>query len=120
MPPRPVDVAPMTAADLKRRLDGGEPLVVLDVREEDERSLCAIPVPPGAVDLHIPMGQVPSRFEEIARAVSTGPLVVYCHLGMRSMVVARWLAAQGLAGVHNLERGIDAWAVDVDTGLTRY
>lgn len=120
MPPQPADVATLTAIGLKRRLDSGERLAVLDVREDDERELCAIAVPGDAVDLHVPMGQVPARFDEIAAAASEGPLVVYCHLGMRSMVVARWLAARGVAGLHNLDGGIDAWSVDVDPSLPRY
>ncbi len=110
----------MTAPDLKRRLDEGESLVLLDVREDDERACCAIPSPASATDLHIPMGQVQDRLAAIVEASAAGPLVVYCHLGQRSAMVARWLAAQGIATVHNLDGGIDAWTDRVDPGLPRY
>jgi rhodanese-related sulfurtransferase len=118
--PLPPDVAVMTAGDLKRRLDQGGPVAVLDVREDEERAFCAIPLPPTTADLHIPMGRVSSRLAEIRRAAAAAPLVVYCHLGMRSLVVARWLASHGVEGVHNLEGGIDAWSATVDPGVPRY
>jgi rhodanese-related sulfurtransferase len=120
MPSEPPDVARMTAADLKRRLERGEPVAVLDVREDDERAFCAIPLPPTAAGLHIPMGRVSSELAEIRRAAEAAPLVVYCHLGVRSLAVARWLAAQGLNRVHNLDGGIDAWSTTIDPGVPRY
>lgn len=120
MPSEPPDVARMAAGDLKRRLDRGEAVAVLDVREEDERAFCAIPLPPAVRDLHVPMGLVSSRLEEIRREAGAAPLVVYCHLGMRSLVVARWLASQGLDQVHNLDGGIDAWSTAVDPSVPRY
>jgi rhodanese-related sulfurtransferase len=116
----PPDVAWMTADDLKRRLDRGEPVTVLDVREDDERAFCAIHLPPTATDLHVPMGLVSSRCAEIRRATAAAPLVVYCHLGVRSLAVARWLASQGMDRVHNLDGGIDAWSATVDPNVPRY
>ncbi|MBX6311887.1 MAG: sulfurtransferase [Isosphaeraceae bacterium] len=116
----PPGVGHLSALRLKQRFEAGEPLALLDVREDVERTLCAIPAPLGATDLHIPMGQVPARLDEIRRAVATAPLVVYCHLGQRSLWVARWLAAQGVAGIHNLSGGIDAWSEQVDPTMPRY
>ena len=120
MNPRASGVSQLSASDLKGRLDRGEAVVVLDVREDHERDLCAIPTPPNAIDLHIPMGQVPARLEELRAEVGSAPLVVYCHLGMRSMTVASWLVKRGLQDVHNLEGGIDAWSEAVDPNLPRY
>ena len=120
MNPRASGVSQLSASDLKGRLDRGEAVVVLDVREDHERDLFAIPTPPNATDLHIPMGQVPARLEELRAEVGSTPLVVYCHLGMRSMTVASWLVKRGLPDVHNLEGGIDAWSVAVDPDLPRY
>ena len=60
-------------------------------------SLCAIAVPPTAGDLFIPMRQIPSQIDEVQAAVARGPLVVYCHHGVRSLAVAEWLAERGLA-----------------------
>ena len=115
------DVAHISPADLKSRLDRGEPTVVLDVREDDERAYCALPVPPPSTDLHIPMGEIPARLDEI-RAASGGniPFIVYCHHGVRSMTVATYLAARGIPDLHNLDGGIDAWSARVDPALPRY
>ncbi len=120
MPGSPDDVAPLSAIDLKRLLDRGEPVVLLDVREDFERDLCALPAGSGVVDLHVPMGQIPGRVAEIVEAAAGGPLVVYCHHGQRSMVVALWLAARGVADLRNLDGGIDAWSLGVDPSVPRY
>jgi rhodanese-related sulfurtransferase len=120
MNPWATGVPQLSASDLKRRLDRGEAVVVLDVREDHERDYCAIPTPPGVTDLHIPMGQVQESLERLRAAAGAAPLVVYCHHGMRSMTVASWLVKRGLPGVHNLEGGIDAWSVAVDPELPRY
>ncbi|QEH34389.1 molybdopterin biosynthesis protein MoeB [Aquisphaera giovannonii] len=95
-------------------------MTLLDVREPMERSFCAIPVPPTAGDLHIPMRQVPSHLEALAAAADRGPLVVYCHHGVRSMAVAEWLVARGVRGVQNLRGGIDAWSLEADPQVPRY
>jgi len=110
----------LTAPAVADRLRAGEPITLLDVREPAERAFAAIPVPPSAADLFIPMADVPSRTPEIREAIARGPLIVYCHHGVRSMMVAQWLAAQGLAGAINLAGGIDAWSVEVDSAVPRY
>jgi rhodanese-related sulfurtransferase len=113
-------VRQLSAAELKQRLERGERLTLVDVREEDERTFAAIAVPPTAADLHVPMAQVAARFNDLSDAAQEAPLVVYCHLGVRSMAVASWLASQGLAGVANLEGGIDAWSIEADPRVRRY
>jgi rhodanese-related sulfurtransferase len=116
----PSSVGELTATDLKARLDRGEPLTVLDVREDHEREHAAIHLPTTAVDLHIPLGQVTSRFDEISVASSGRTLVVYCHHGIRSMAAATWLIGRGILDVRNLEGGIDAWSRRVDLAVARY
>jgi rhodanese-related sulfurtransferase len=116
----PVPVASIRASDLHRRLEQREMLVILDVREDEERALCLLPLPDSAIHLHVPMGTIPAQFESIREASRARPIVVYCHLGMRSMVVAQWLAGRGVHDVHNLEGGIDAWSTEVDPSLPRY
>ena len=120
MHPSGASVDRMTVVELKQRLDRGELLTVLDVREDHERAFCAIPLPATAADLHIPMAQVPALFDDLRAAASTALLVVYCHHGMRSMTVAGWLARRGVEAVHNLEGGIDAWSERVDPSVPRY
>ena len=84
---------------------------VLDVREPWEFAICSLP---GSV--HIPMGQITRRFEELAR---DRPVVCVCHHGMRSLQVAMWLERQGYETV-NLAGGIDAWAREVDPACPTY
>jgi rhodanese-related sulfurtransferase len=104
---------------LVARMASGEPIALLDVREPFERDLATIP-PGRAVELAIPMGEIPARIDEVARVAEERPTVVYCHHGQRSMVVARWLAARGVGGLLNLEGGIDAWSTDADPSTPRY
>lgn len=85
---------------------------VLDVREDWELAQASLP---GAV--HIPMGQIPKRYQELD---STQAWVVVCHHGMRSLQVAQFLASKGFTAVSNLAGGIDAWAEQVDPGMPRY
>jgi rhodanese-related sulfurtransferase len=114
------DVSRVSVVELKLQLDRGDPLTLLDVREDDERVFCAIPVPLTAADLHIPMAQIPARFGDLQAEAESAPLIVYCHLGMRSMAVASWLVRQGIRNVHNLEGGIDAWSGTIDPTVPRY
>lgn len=85
---------------------------ILDVREDNELSICSIE---GA--LHIPMAEVPDRYAELPKDT---PLIVFCHHGMRSLKVVEYLKARGLENAINLTGGIHAWANEVDEGMTRY
>jgi rhodanese-related sulfurtransferase len=116
----PAPVRELAPRELQERLVSGESLTLLDVREPRERAFCAIPVPSAAINLHIPMREIPSHVDELQEAVSRGPLVLYCHHGVRSRSVAEWLAGRGLSGLFNLQGGIDAWSVEVDPRVPRY
>jgi rhodanese-related sulfurtransferase len=87
-------------------------VVLLDVREPWERELAVIDP-----SLHIPMQEVPARVDELPR---DRPIVVYCHTGVRSAMVAGYLAQRGFSSVANLSGGIDAWSVEVDPEVPRY
>ena len=103
--------APMVDVhEAARRHRSGEALL-LDVRESSELALVKVD---GA--LHVPMREVPRRLGEIPRE---RPVLVLCHHGGRSQVVADWLVARGYAA-QNVEGGIDAWADEVDPELPRY
>jgi rhodanese-related sulfurtransferase len=95
-------------------------LILLDVREPFERDLAVIGVDLPVSELAIPMGEIPQRYREVAVDGGDRPIVVYCHHGQRSMVVARWLAARGVPGLLNLDGGIDAWSARVDPSTPRY
>lgn len=113
-------VAEMSPRALFERLSRKESTALLDVREPRERDRSAISVGAGMVDLYIPMNQVPARLEEIRDVSSRAMLVVYCHHGVRSLMVAEWLVGQGLESVQNLGGGIDAWSREVDAGVPLY
>ena len=114
------EVGELAAPSLKGWLDQGESLVLLDVREDFERDHARIGAPEGVPDLHVPLGEIPTRIDQIADLARGRSLVVYCHHGQRSMVAATWLARQGVANVHNLDGGIDAWSIRVDQKVPRY
>ena len=91
----------MTVEELKATLDSGLSCCVLDVREASELESAPYPFPV----LHIPMGQVPARLEEIPEDRT---IVCACRSGSRSAMVAAFLRKQGRDAV-NLDGGILAW-----------
>ena len=112
MDARPVVIAEIGPQDLASLVAGAVPPLVIDVREAGELAICALP---GA--LHLPMQEVPARLGEIPRDRA---LVVLCHHGVRSRMVAEFLVRHGFEDVANLAGGIDAWAEEVDPALPRY
>jgi adenylyltransferase/sulfurtransferase len=100
--------------EVKARLEGPEPPFLLDVREPHEWEIGNL-AESGAV--LIPYGDVSSRMEELPRERA---LVVYCHVGVRSAVVARLLMDAGFGQVFNLKGGYRAWVDQVDPQLPRY
>jgi len=106
-------VESLSPAEVARRIrSGAGSPVLLDVREPVEREYARIDP-----SLHIPMQEVPARLAEIPK---DRPLVVYCHSGTRSAMVAGFLERQGYRGVANLDGGIDAWSREVDPEIPRY
>jgi rhodanese-related sulfurtransferase len=92
------------------------PPVVLDVREPHELQLASVK-PDGFELIHIPMGTIPPRLQELD---SNRPVACLCHHGGRSMQVAQFLQARGFAHVANITGGINAWSAQVDPGIARY
>ncbi|MDP2304416.1 MAG: rhodanese-like domain-containing protein [Pseudomonadota bacterium] len=90
-----------SAQEIKERLDAGEPVTVLDVREPSETAGGIIP---GA--LLIPLGQLRSRWEEVKDA---NEIVCYCAAGARSLQAAHFLREKGLFNATSLDGGISAW-----------
>jgi len=104
----------LSPADLKSWLADGERSApfLLDVREPWEYARCHIDG-----SYLIPMASVPVRIAEMPRDQD---IVVVCHHGARSQQVALFLAQAGLKGVHNLQGGVNAWALQVDPAMPRY
>ena len=88
-----------------------EPPLLVDVRQDWEREICAIE---GSQAL--PMHELQGRIGELPQ---DRELVIVCHTGRRSAMVTTWLAQQGYR-VHNLEGGVEAWAQTVDPAMRRY
>lgn len=104
-------VPQLTAAEVKRRIDAGEDLLMLDVREPFEHQIANIG---GTL---IPLGQIPHRLHEIDRERE---IVVHCKFGVRSQRAAEFLMQSGYSKVSNLAGGIMAWSDQVDFSLPRY
>jgi molybdopterin/thiamine biosynthesis adenylyltransferase/rhodanese-related sulfurtransferase len=107
-----VEEAELDAPGLRRLLDAGGGLQVVDVRQPHEWEICRLP----SATL-IPLGDLPRRMGELDPAV---PVVVYCHTGVRSLMATRMLQAAGFDSVKNLAGGIEGWARTVDPGMARY
>jgi sulfur-carrier protein adenylyltransferase/sulfurtransferase len=109
----PVDkgVPEIQVEELKRRLDAGEDVFVLDVREPHEYQICNIG---GHL---IPLGDLPNRIHELD---SSREIVAHCRSGTRSAKAVNFLRQSGFRKVHNLAGGILAWADRVDPKMPKY
>jgi rhodanese-related sulfurtransferase len=109
---------PLSAADLRARLDTGEPLQLVDVREAMELELARLAEPV----IHLPLSDSPQWLERLHELIDpTIDVVVLCHAGIRSWQFGCWLIEQqGYATVWNIEGGIDAWSLQVDPAVPRY
>jgi adenylyltransferase/sulfurtransferase len=107
-------VPEMTVTELKERLDRGDRIELLDVREPYEWQIGNLE-PYGAK--LIPLGQLRERTGELEPGVET---VVICRTGNRSRRAAEYLQAMGFEGVWNLEGGMAAWSDEVDPNIPRY
>jgi adenylyltransferase/sulfurtransferase len=102
----------ITPQELKARLDRGEPLVLLDVRQDWETKLCRLG---GAI--HVPIEEIEYRTAELN---PEDEIVVFCHQGIRSVAVSEYLRRLGFGKVRNLAGGLDLWARTVDPTMRRY
>jgi len=104
-------VPDMAPTELKRRLDSGAEVVLLDVREPYERRICDIG---GTL---VPMAQLPTIAGQLDRGAD---IVLYCRVGIRSAYAARFLLDRGFTRVWNLRGGLHAWSTDVDPSVPLY
>ncbi len=109
--PATANIADMTPEELKQRLDAGDKLFVLDVREPNEYQICNLG---GHL---IPLNDLPKRVSELDPA---SEIVVHCKMGGRSAKAVDFLKQQGFANVHNLVGGINAWAERIDPKMPKY
>ena len=101
----------ITVKELKRRIDAGEDVQLIDVREPYEAQIAQIG---GKL---IPQNDVPNRLAEIDR---NREVVVHCRSGARSQKIAEFLQQQGYPRVANVAGGILAWADEIDPKVQKY
>jgi rhodanese-related sulfurtransferase len=106
------EIAP---AEVKRRLDAGDKLHLIDVREPNEFAMARIE----GSEL-IPMRQVPGELQALEARADEAPLIVFCHHGVRSLNVVNWLRQQGVEACQSMAGGIDAWSLGIDPSVPRY
>lgn len=102
----------ITVTDLKARLDRGEKVFILDVRNPPEYDISKIP---GSV--LIPLPELPQRVAELNK---NQEMVVHCKSGMRSAKAIQFLRQQGFNKLINLKGGILAWADQIDPAMAKY
>jgi adenylyltransferase/sulfurtransferase len=102
----------ITVQELKQKLDQGEKLVLIDVREPWEYNIAKI----SGAQL-IPLGTLASEYKKLD---PTAEIVMHCHMGMRSMDATQFLLQQGFKNVKNLTGGINAWSQQIDPSVPRY
>ncbi len=105
----------ITAAELARRLDDGESLTLIDVREPHEWEIANLGSRGARL---VPQAGILNVADELRSGA--GPVVVYCKSGGRSRAAAARLADAGVTDVLNLEGGILAWRDEVDPALAKY
>ena len=107
-----MDELEITPTELRARLDGGDKLVLIDVREPWEHQLSKIE---GAK--LIPLGTLAASLETLP---DVEELICYCHHGVRSLDAAAWLRSQGIAKAKSLAGGIERWSLEIDPQVPRY
>jgi sulfur-carrier protein adenylyltransferase/sulfurtransferase len=101
----------MQVEELKQRLDKGDDLFILDVREPHEYQICNLN------GYLIPLGDLPKRVNELD---SSREIVAHCRSGARSAKAVDFLRQAGFKKVHNLAGGILAWADRIDPKVPKY
>lgn len=107
-------VRQMLPQQVKAKLDAGEPVLLLDVRQPEEYEYCRI-----AGAQLIPLGDL-VRCAGAVELPPHGTVVVYCHHGVRSLTGAHLLMQAGVEDVVSMAGGIEAWSQLVDPTVPRY
>jgi sulfur-carrier protein adenylyltransferase/sulfurtransferase len=106
-----LQVPEITPREFKARLDRGDDLFVLDVREAHEYQICNLG---GHL---IPLGELPRRVHELD---SSREIVAHCRSGKRSAEAVDFLRKAGFRKILNLKGGILAWSDEVDSAVPKY
>ena len=104
-------VPEITVKDLKGKLDNGEDINVLDVREPHEYEVANI-----GVKL-VPLGELPQRLAEFDQSEN---FAIHCKTGGRSAKAVKLLQDAGFTNVYNVKGGITAWSEEIDPSVPKY
>ena len=100
---------------MKRQIDAGVRLHLVDVRQLEEYQIARI-----AGSELIPMDQIPAAIQQLEEKADQAPLVVVCHHGVRSANVVNYLRGQGITASQSMAGGIERWSIEVDPSVPRY
>jgi sulfur-carrier protein adenylyltransferase/sulfurtransferase len=109
--PVTTNVPEIQPEELKQRLDAGEDIFILDVREPHEYQICNLS------GYLIPLGDLPQRVHELD---SSREIVAHCRSGVRSGKAVEFLRQAGFRKVKNLAGGVLAWSDRVDPKMPKY
>ena len=104
-------VPEITVGELKSKLDNGDDINVLDVREPHEYEFANIGV------RLIPLGELPQRLVELDRDEN---FAIHCKTGARSAKAVKLLQGAGFENVYNVKGGITAWSEEIDSSVPKY
>ena len=107
-----IAVKTLDCFELKKKMESGEEVCMVDVRSAWEREECTFPN-----DTHIPIVKLESSLEALDKSKA---YVVYCHHGVRSKQGAEILARNGFKQVFHLKGGIHEWAKKIDSDVSTY
>jgi len=102
----------LSPQELKAKMDKGEKIFLVDVRDPAEFAFNRIQ---GAI--HIPLHELGLRHKELDPEAD---IITYCHLGVRSLKAAQILKSLEFLSVRHLAGGIDAWSAQIDPSVPRY
>ena len=100
----------ITVQELKEKKENGDDFLLVDVREDSEYLVSNLD------GQHIPLGQLPSRMDEIEADKDT-EIVMMCRSGGRSGKAVEIMESNGFTNVHNLQGGITAWSNEIDPSM---
>ena len=104
-----IEISPQ---EVKQRLDRGEKLLFVDVREPWEYGTTRI-----EGSKLIPLREIPAN---LAALESAEDVILFCHHGIRSLDAAAWLRSQGVEAARSMTGGIDRWSTEIDPLVPRY
>ena len=119
--PNPYGAPEISVKEVRAKLEGGEPFILVDVREPNELELASLPE---EEFISMPLSDLRERrLEAVPDALNSSKeadVVVFCHKGLRSAQVTVFLRQQGWTNAVSMAGGIDSWAEEIDESVGRY